>query len=103
MKSVKQEWKRQPNLAAACIETVQEAAKWLYHLAYESLLAMTAMCSSKSSSDHGRIRTETKSSWFCMVGPGVFIHWTGGLDWSGLDWSGVEWTHPKNGKMPFSV
>ena len=30
---------------------------------------MTAMCSSKSSSDHGRIRTETKSSWFCMVGP----------------------------------
>ena len=27
------------------------------------------MCSSKSSSDHGRIRTETKSSWFCMVGP----------------------------------
>ena len=30
---------------------------------------MTTMCSSKSSSDHGRIRTETKSSWFCMVGP----------------------------------
>ena len=24
-----------PNLAAACIETVQEAAKWLYHLVYE--------------------------------------------------------------------
>ena len=36
-------------------------------MVYESLLAMTAMCSSKSSSDHGRIRTETKSSWFCMV------------------------------------
>ena len=65
----KQERKCQPNLAAACIETVQEAAKWLYHLVYESLLAMTAMCSLKSSSDHGRIRTETKSSWFCMVGP----------------------------------
>ena len=65
----KQERNYQPNLAAACIETVQEAAKWLYHLVYESLLAMTAMCSSKSSSDHGRIRTETKSSWFCMVGP----------------------------------
>ena len=65
----KQERKCQPNLAAACIETVQEAVKWLYHLVYESLLAMTAMCSSKSSSDHGRIRTETKLSWFCMVGP----------------------------------
>ena len=31
----KQERKCQPNLAAACIETVQEAAKWLYHLVYE--------------------------------------------------------------------
>ena len=24
--------------------------------------------------------------------PGVFIHWTGGLDWTGLDWTGLEWT-----------
>ena len=70
----KQERKCQPNLAAACIETVQEAAKWLYHLVYESFLAMTAMCSSKSSSDHGRIRTETKSSWFCMVGPRQVVY-----------------------------
>ena len=23
---------------------------------------------------------------------GVFIHWTGGLDWTGLDWTGLEWT-----------
>ena len=28
----KQERKCQPNLAAACVETVQAAAKWLYHL-----------------------------------------------------------------------
>ena len=23
---------------------------------------------------------------------GVFIHWTGGLDWTGVDWTGLEWT-----------
>ena len=62
----KQERKCQPNLAPACIETFQEAAKWYTRVCY---IAMTDMCSSKSSSDHGRIRTETKSSWFCMVGP----------------------------------
>ena len=56
-------------LGSSMHRTVQEAVKWLYHLVYKSLLAMTAMCSSKSSSDHGRICTETKSSWFCMVGP----------------------------------
>ena len=34
---------------------------------------------------------------------GVFIHWTGGLDWTGLDWTGVDWTHPKIHKMPAFV
>ena len=34
-----------PVKLGSSIETVQEVANWLYHLVYESLLAMTTMCS----------------------------------------------------------
>ena len=38
-----------PVKLGSSIEAVQEAANWLYHLVYESLLAMAGLCSSKSS------------------------------------------------------
>ena len=59
-----------PVKLGSSIETVQEAANWLYHLVYESLLAMTTMCSSNGSRRQITDEfTPKKSSWLCMVGP----------------------------------
>ena len=61
----KQERKCQPNLTAACIETVQEAVPLgiLEFASNDRHVFLEVVVRS------WRIRTETKSSWFCMVGP----------------------------------